>query len=86
MAKTLRIAGIQMAVSADLDTNLPKILHNLSIAAEEGAPSVRRAAFTSADAARASLRAFESRGFSDFSHIAEAPSFEVAPLLRATSV
>ena len=56
------------------------------LAAEEGAPSVRRAAFTSADAARASLRAFESRGFSDFSHIAEAPSFEVAPLLRATSV
>jgi len=40
MAKTLRIAGIQMAVSADLDTNLPKILHNLSIAAEEGAQFV----------------------------------------------
>lgn len=48
--------------------------------ADAGEASVRRAAFTSADGARASLRAFEARGFSDFSHIAEAPSFEVAPL------
>ncbi|MEQ1489478.1 MAG: glutamate racemase [Terricaulis sp.] len=48
--------------------------------AEEGAPSVRRAAFTSEDGVRASLRAFEIRGFSDFSHIAEAPTFDVEPL------
>lgn len=49
---------------------------------EEGQARVRRAAFTSGDSARASLRAFEARGFSDFSHITDAPSFEVAPLTR----
>ncbi|MCX7359526.1 MAG: glutamate racemase [Alphaproteobacteria bacterium] len=54
--------------------------------AEEGAPRVRRAAFTSGDGARASLRAFETRGFSDFSHIAEAPSFALTSLARASQV
>jgi len=39
---------------------------------------VQRAAFTSADSARASLRAFETRGFSDFSHIGDAPNFQIA--------
>lgn len=53
--------------------------------AEQGASRVQRAAFTSGDSARASLRAFEMRGFSDFSHISATPSFEVAPLIDASS-
>jgi glutamate racemase len=53
--------------------------------AKEGAARVLRAGFTSADRARASLRAFETRSFSDFSHIGDAPSFEVAQLERARS-
>ncbi|MCA8886030.1 MAG: hypothetical protein KDA35_05370, partial [Hyphomonadaceae bacterium] len=52
------------------------------LVADQGAPRVRRAAFTSGEGALASLRAFETRGFSAFSHIAEAPSFELKPLVR----
>lgn len=54
--------------------------------AGEGQPRVQRAGFTGADGALASLRAFERRGFSDFSHIKDAPNFEVASLTRATAV
>ncbi len=47
--------------------------------AEQGRVRARRAGFTDADAAHRSLRAFEARGFSAFSHIGAAPSFEVEP-------
>ncbi|MBK8543286.1 MAG: glutamate racemase [Caulobacteraceae bacterium] len=53
--------------------------------AQEGPSRVQRAAFTSADSARASLRAFKARGFSDFSHIVEAPNFQIAPFDDASS-
>jgi hypothetical protein len=55
-----------------------RVVHVL--AASPGQARVQRAAFTSADGARASWRAFESRGFCAFSHIGVEPRFEVAPL------
>ena len=36
----VRVAGIQMLVSPDVDVNLPKVLSNLAAAAEEGAEFV----------------------------------------------
>jgi glutamate racemase len=53
--------------------------------AEQGSTRVGRAAFTSADGAHASLRAFEARGFTTFAEIGAAPSFEVVPIYNAAS-
>lgn len=47
------------------------------LGAETGTARAQRAAFTSLDSARASLRAFEARGFCDFSHIDEGAGFKV---------
>lgn len=79
LAAELAAAAPRPCIWMDSGEAIARRLTHVLIA-EEGAPSVRRAAFTSADGARASLRAFETRGFSDFSHIAEAPTFDVEPL------
>ncbi len=48
--------------------------------AAPGEPRADRAGFTDANAARALFRAFETRGFSKFASIADAPSYAVTPL------
>ena len=52
-----------------------RLAHVLS--ANEGTSRTQRAAFTDGNAARALVRAFETRGFSDFSHISDAPDFKL---------
>ena len=84
LAPELAAAAPRACVWMDSGAAIARRLANVLIA-EQGASRVRRAAFTSGDSARALLRAFEARGFSDFSHIADAPSFEVVPLMPATS-
>ena len=84
LASELAAAAPRPCVWMDSGEAIARRLAHVLIA-QEGAPRVGRAGFTSADSARASLRAFEARGFSDFSHIGEAPSFEVAPLESARS-
>ncbi len=56
------------------------------LVAQEGPTRVHRAAFTNGHAAHTSLRAFEARGFGDFSHIDEARDFRAEALTRATAV
>lgn len=53
--------------------------------AEEGSARVRRAAFTSGDAMHASLRAFETRGFSEFFVIKDTEHFTLTPTFAASS-
>jgi glutamate racemase len=52
-----------------------RLAHVLS--ANEGTSRAQRAAFTSGTSARALFRAFETRGFGEFSHISDAPDFTV---------
>lgn len=82
LAAELAAAAPRPCVWMDSGEAIARRLAHVLIA-EEGAPSVRRAAFTSADGARASLHAFETRGFSEFSHISDAPSFALSSLARA---
>ena len=84
LAVELAAAAPRACVWMDSGAAIARRLAHVLVA-EEGAPRVQRAAFTSGDSASELLRAFEARGFSDFSHIADAPSFEVAPLMPATS-
>jgi glutamate racemase len=84
LASELAAAAPRACVWMDSGAAIARRLANV-LTAEQGASRVLRAAFTSGDSARALLRAFEARGFSDFSHIADAPSFAVAPLMPATS-
>lgn len=84
LADELAGAAPRQCLWMDSGAAIARRLANVLIA-EAGTPRVQRAAFTSGDSARALLRAFEARGFSDFSHIADAPSFQVAPLMPATS-
>jgi glutamate racemase len=81
LAAELAAAAPRPCVWMDSGEAIARRLAHVLIA-EEGPVRVRRAGFTSADSARASLRAFEARGFSDFSQIGEAPTFEVAGLSR----
>jgi glutamate racemase len=81
LAAELAAAAPRPCVWMDSGEAIARRLAHVLIA-EEGQARVQRAAFTSGDGARASLRAFERRGFSDFFHIGEAPNFEVAPLAR----
>lgn len=83
LAPELAAAAPRPCVWMDSGEAIARRLAHVLIA-EEGRASVRRAGFTSGDSARASLRAFELRGFSDFFHIGEAPHFEVATLMRAS--
>jgi glutamate racemase len=55
-----------------------RVAHVLS--ADSGETRAQRAAFTSADRAHTSLRAFEARGIQSFSYIGAGPDFEVAAL------
>ena len=48
--------------------------------AEPGSAHAERAAFTDANAAGVLFRAFETRGFSSFASIADAPGYVVTPL------
>lgn len=84
LATELAAAAPRQCLWMDSGAAIARRLANVLIA-EAGTPRVQRAAFTSGDGARALLRAFEARGFSDFSHIADAPSFQVAELMPATS-
>ncbi|MFN3462991.1 MAG: glutamate racemase [Terricaulis sp.] len=81
LAAELAVAAPRPCVWMDSGEAIARRLAHVLIA-EEGPVRVRRAGFTSADSARAPLRAFEARGFSDFSRIGEAPNFEVAGLSR----
>ena len=81
LAEELAAGAPRPCVWMDSGAAIARRLAHVLIAAE-GQARVQRAAFTSGDSARASLRAFQHRGFSDFSHISEAPNFEVAPLAR----
>lgn len=81
LAQELADAAPRPCVWMDSGAAIARRLANVLIA-EEGQARVRRAAFTSGDSARASLHAFEVRGFSEFSSIGEAPSFQVSPLAR----
>lgn len=79
LVSELAAAAPRQCVWMDSGEAIARRLAHVLIA-EEGPVRVRRAGFTSGDSARASLRAFEARGFSSFSQIGEAPSFEVAEL------
>jgi len=79
LAAELSAAAPRPCVWLDSGEAIARRLAHVLIA-EEGAPRVRRAAFTSGDSAHALLRAFEARGFSEFSAISDAPNFQVAPL------
>ncbi|MEZ5960900.1 MAG: glutamate racemase [Hyphomonadaceae bacterium] len=79
LAAELSAAAPRRCVWLDSGEAIARRLAHVLIA-ERGAPRARRAAFTSEDSARALLRAFEARGFSEFSAIGEAPNFQVAPL------
>lgn len=81
LAAELAAAAPRPCVWMDSGDAIARRLAHVLIA-EEGPVRVRRAGFTSADSARASLRAFEARGFSDFSQIGDAPTFEVVDLPR----
>lgn len=82
LASELAAAAPRPCVWMDSGEAIARRLAHVLIA-EEGQSRVQRAAFTSKDGALASLRAFERRGFSEFSHIGDAPDFEVATLARA---
>lgn len=84
LAVELAAAAPHACIWMDSGAAIARRLANVLIA-EAGTPRARRAAFTSGDSARALLRAFEARGFSDFSHISGAATFEVEPLMPATS-
>lgn len=75
----LAAAAPRLCVWMDSGDAIARRLAHVLIA-EKGRARVQRAAFTSGDRARASLRAFEQRGFSDFFHMSEAHNFEVARL------
>ena len=84
LAAELAAAAPRACLWMDSGEAIARRLANV-LSAQEGASRVQRAAFTGADGARASLRAFEARGFSDFSHISDAPDFEVAALENSRS-
>ncbi len=55
------------------------------LAAEQGAPRMRRAGFTDAKAAKAVFGAFQARGFATFAEITGAPAFDAAPITDSAS-
>ncbi|MBL8546561.1 MAG: glutamate racemase [Hyphomonadaceae bacterium] len=79
LAAELAAAAPRSCVWMDSGEAIARRLTNV-LTANEGQSRVRRVGFTNGDGARASVRAFERRGFSDFFHISDAPHFEVAPL------
>lgn len=85
LVEELKAAAPRACVWMDSGAAIARRLANV-LAAAEGPARVGRAAFTSGDGARTSLRAFEARGFGDFAHIEETHDFEVAPLTRAAPV
>lgn len=85
LVQELKAAAPRACMWMDSGAAIARRLANV-LAAEVGPTRVGRAAFTSGDGARTSLRAFEARGFCDFAHIDEKRNFEVAPLTNATSV
>jgi len=84
LVEELKAAAPRACVWMDSGAAIARRLANV-LAAAEGPTRVGRAAFTSGDGARTSLRAFEARGFGDFAHIEETRDFEVVPLTRAAS-
>jgi len=84
LAAELAAAAPRPCVWLDSGEAIARRLAHVLIA-EQGPTRAGRAGFTSADGARASLRAFEARNFTGFEAIGDAPRFEVAPLKKAAS-
>ncbi len=79
LAAELAAASPRPCVWLDSGEAIARRLAHVLIAGE-GTARVRRAAFTNADAARSSFRAFEGRGFEVFASISSAPGFEASPI------
>jgi glutamate racemase len=84
LAAELAAASPRPCVWLDSGEAIARRLAHVLIA-EQGTARVRRAAFTNADAARSSFRAFETRGFEVFASISGAPAFEAAPIAGVQS-
>jgi glutamate racemase len=84
LAAELAAAAPRPCVWLDSGEAIARRLAHVLIAGQ-GSTQAGRAGFTSPDGARASLRAFEARGFSTFVAIGAAPNFEVVPFSAAAS-
>jgi glutamate racemase len=79
LAAELAAAAPRPCVWLDSGEAIARRLAHVLIA-RPGEARARRAAFTSADGAEASLRAFTARGFGEFAAIGASPRFEIGPL------
>jgi glutamate racemase len=79
LAAELAAASPRPCVWLDSGDAIARRLAHVLIA-ERGEARVRRAGFTNAESARASFRAFRTRGFEVFASISNAPAFEATPI------
>ncbi len=84
LAQELAAAAPRPVVWLDSGEAIARRVAHVLIA-EHGAPRMRRAGFTDANAAKSVFGAFDARGFATFAQIGGAPVFDAAPIADSAS-